>query len=63
MSKISHTDILNLDFTYEYDFLWQKIKFNWARSQIIPWKDYVISIKVWLMSLTKEQAVYRTHLG
>lgn len=25
MSKISHTDILNLDFTYEYDFVWQKI--------------------------------------
>lgn len=25
MSKISHTNILNLDFTYEYDFVWQKI--------------------------------------
>ena len=51
MSKISHTDIINLDFTDK------------RLSQIIPWKDYVISIKVWLMSLTKEQAVYRTHLG
>lgn len=25
MSKISHTDIINLDFTYEDDFVWQKI--------------------------------------
>lgn len=50
MSKISHTDIINLDFTDK------------RLSQIIPWKDYVISIKVWLMSPTKEQAVHRTHL-